>query len=63
MDECRAAQTPPQPEGRVVAQTVKITVSQVFDLHTGYARQGYHEFLWLSGWRSALAVFILKLLR
>lgn len=59
----QARQAPPQPEGRVVARTVQIDVSETLDLHTGYAREGWHEFLWLSGWRAAVAVFVLRLLR
>lgn len=60
MDE--AKQAPPQPAGRVVARTVKIDVSEVLDLDTGYARQGWHEFLWLSGWRAWIAIRVLRAL-
>lgn len=56
-------QAPPQPVGRVVARTVQIDVSETLDLHTGYAREGWHEFLWLSGWKARVAVFILRLLK
>jgi hypothetical protein len=57
-----ARQAPPQPEGRVVAHTVQIDVREALDLHTGYSREGWHEFLWLSGWRARVAVFVLKAL-
>lgn len=57
-----ASKAPPQPEGRVVARTVKIDVRELLDLHTGYARDGWHDFLWLSGWRARVAVFALKAL-
>lgn len=58
----QAAKAPPQPEGRVVARTVQIDVREALDLHTGFARDGWHEFLWLSGWRARLAVLVLKFL-
>lgn len=58
----QGCQAPPQPEGRIVARSAKITVSEMFDLDSGYARQGWHEFLWFSGWRARVAVFVLKLL-
>lgn len=61
MDD-QPAMAPPQPEGRVVARTVKIDAREVLDLHTGYSRTGYSEFMWLSGWRARVAVFVLKLL-
>lgn len=60
MSEAQACKAPPQPQGRVVARTVQIDVREAFDLHNGFAREGWHEFLWLSGWRAAVAVFILK---
>lgn len=53
---------PPQPEGRVVARTVQIDVSEMLDLHTGYAREGWQQFMWLSGWRARVAVAVLKFL-
>lgn len=61
-DGCKAA-PPYTPPGNVVARTVKIDVGENFDLDTGYSREGWHEFLWLSGWKAAIAVFVLKLLR
>lgn len=59
----QAAQTPPQPKGRAVARFAQIDVRETFDLDTGYAREGWGEFLWLSGWKAAVAVFVLKLLK
>ena len=58
----QACKAPPEPEGRVIAATVKIDVHELFDLDTGYARNGWTSFLWLSGWRARLAVLILKAL-
>jgi excisionase family DNA binding protein len=60
--EDRASRAPPPPQGRVVARTVQIQASETLDLHTGYAREGWHDFLWLSGWRARIAVFVLKAL-
>lgn len=57
-----APQAPPLVAGRVVAHTVKIDVSEVLDLEDGYAREGWQAFLWLSGWRARVAVFVLKFL-
>lgn len=62
VSEQQACRTPPQPGGRVVAKTVQIDVRETLDLHTGYAREGWREFLWLSGWRAMVAVFVLKAL-
>ena len=62
VNEQQACKAPPKPEGRVVAKTVQIDVRETLDLHTGYAREGWHDFLWLSGWRAAVAVFVLRLL-
>jgi hypothetical protein len=58
----RACQTPPEPQGRVVAHTVKIDVSEVLDLDTGFAREGWTQFMWLCGWRARVAVFVLRTL-
>ncbi len=64
MREAYAASTPPLPTaGRIVSRTVKIDVSEVFDLDTGYAREGWSEFLWFSGWRAAVAVWVLRSLK
>ena len=64
MIECeQGAVRPPRPEGGVVAHTVQIDVCEMLDLDTGYARPGWHQFLWFSGWKARVAVFVLKLLR
>lgn len=60
MADTDACQAPPPPAGRIVATTVQIDVSETFDLDTGYARGGWHAFLWLSGWRAKVAVFVLR---
>lgn len=63
MDETLACKvTPPQPEGRAIKRFAQIDVREAFDLDTGYSREGWHQFMWLSGWRAAVAVFVLRVL-
>jgi hypothetical protein len=60
VQQCAAA--PPQPEGRAIRQFVQIDVRESFDLDTGYSREGWYQFLWLSGWRAWIAIRVLKAL-
>lgn len=61
-EQLQACAAPPPPEGRVRLRTVQINVQELFDLDTGYAREGWYQFLWLRGWRAWVAVRVLKAL-